>query len=68
MSDFSRFLMYRNLEFLHMTDFSPHVSFVNYVTNMRYDRYDEIICWGINDHMLEENNHFVGGRKVLPIV
>ena len=35
-SDFSPFAMYRNLKFLHMTDFSPHVSHVNYVTNMRY--------------------------------
>ena len=35
-SDFSPFAMYRNLKFLHMTDFSPHVSHVNFVTNMRY--------------------------------
>ena len=35
-SDFSPFAMYRNLKFLHMTDFSPRVSHVNYVTNMRY--------------------------------
>ena len=27
--------MYRNLKILHMTDFSPHVSNVNFVTNMR---------------------------------
>ena len=32
-SDISTFAMYRNLKFLHMTDFSPHV---NFVTNMRY--------------------------------
>ena len=35
-SDFSLFAMYRNLKFLHMTDFSPHVSHVNFGTNMRY--------------------------------
>ena len=36
-SDFSPFAMYRNLKYLHMTDFSPHVSHVNFVTNMRYE-------------------------------
>ena len=35
-SDFSTFAMYGNLKFLHMTDFSPHVSHVDFVTNMRY--------------------------------
>ena len=35
-SDFSPYAMCRNLKFLHMTDVSPHVSHVNYVTNMRY--------------------------------
>ena len=35
-SDFSTFVVYGNLKFL-MTDFSPHVSHVNFVTNMRYD-------------------------------
>ena len=28
--------LWRNLLFLHMTDFSPHVSHLNYVTNIRY--------------------------------
>ena len=28
--------MYKNLKFLHMTDFSPHIPNVIYVTNIRY--------------------------------
>ena len=36
MADFSTFVMYRNLEFLHMADFSPQNSFVIFVTNIRY--------------------------------
>ena len=35
-SDTSTFAMYRNLKFLHMENFSPHVSHLNYVTNIRY--------------------------------
>ena len=30
--------MHRNLKFLHMTNFSPHMSYVIYVTNMRYEK------------------------------
>ena len=35
-SDFSTFTTHRNLKFLHMTDFSPHVWLVILVTNIRY--------------------------------
>ena len=36
-SDLSTSVIHRNLKFLHMTYFSPHISYVIYVTNMRYD-------------------------------
>ena len=36
-SDFSTSVMHINLKFLHMTNFSPHISFVIFATNMRYD-------------------------------
>ena len=35
-SDFSTSVVHRNLKFLHMTDFSPHIPFVRNVTNIRY--------------------------------
>ena len=35
-SEISTFVMQRNLKFLHMTNFSPHVWQVIQVTNMRY--------------------------------
>ena len=35
-SDLSTFITHRNLKFLHMTIFSPHVWQVVHVTNMRY--------------------------------
>ena len=35
-SDFSTSVMNINLKFLHMTNFSPHISFVIFATNMRY--------------------------------
>ena len=38
-SDFSTFFLQRNVEFLHMTNFSPHISYVIYVTNMSHDRW-----------------------------
>ena len=39
-SDFSTSVMHINLKFLHMTNFSPHISLVILVTNIRY-----AICW-----------------------
>ena len=35
-SDFYTSVMHKNLKFLHMTIFSPHISYVIYVTNMRF--------------------------------
>ena len=36
-SDFSTSVMHINLKFLHMTIFSQHISFVIFVTNIRYE-------------------------------
>jgi len=55
-SDFSPFAMYRNLKFLHMTDFSPHVSHVNYVTNMRYAEDGLTLSKVYSDDLTKEHN------------
>ena len=42
-SDFSTFITHRNLKFLHMTNFSPHVWQVIQVTNIRYDLHQGVL-------------------------
>ena len=57
-SDFSTFVMYRNLKFLNMTNFSPHVSFVNFVTNMRYADIVAYFLW------FQLPKHFSGQQPI----
>ena len=49
-------VMHQNLKFLHMTNFSPHVSFVNFVTNMRYADIVAYFLW------FQLPKHFSGRR------
>ena len=70
-SDFSPFAMYRNLKFLHMADFSPHVSHVKFVTNMRYGQVlirsrplFEKHGWGKGNCLLHSHFHTV--QQVYP--
>ena len=55
-SDFFPFAMYRNLKILHMTDLSPHVSHVNFVTNMRYDSCCPVYSLGWTQKLNSPNN------------